>query len=120
MRARFLFGFVLILCIGLGQGAVLVFQCVETYSGYCADLGGLPGLLQETGFIPKGNCIPKKGQCGGECEVGNSGKRGKCIPAGGESDDRHFDSNGKNDRDDGDHQNDHDRECVCRQVPISR
>jgi hypothetical protein len=42
------------------------------------------------------------------------------MPAGGESDERRFDNNGKNDGDDGGHQNDRDRECVCRQVPISR
>jgi hypothetical protein len=72
-----------VISLGLAQGATLVMRTVETYSGACSDLAGFPGLLQKSGFIPKGKCQElKNGACGGECEIGNSGKIGRCVSVG--------------------------------------
>jgi hypothetical protein len=42
--------------VGVASGAAFVFKTVQTYSGACDKLDGFPGVLQEVGFVPKGDC----------------------------------------------------------------
>jgi hypothetical protein len=44
------------LFLGVSSGAVLVIKTVQKYSGACDTLNGFPGVLQQAGFMPKGDC----------------------------------------------------------------
>ena len=94
----------ILLCLvflGVASGAVFVLQTVQAYTGVCEELDGLPGVLQQVGFMPRGTCRfdddrdkgerangddrHKQKKCRpGECTV--DGRKGKCIevtsPAG--------------------------------------
>jgi hypothetical protein len=63
-------------------GRAYVLQTVQTYSGACEKLHGVPGLLQSAGFVPEGDCkvdpkSDKDHRCMEHaCEVW--GKKGHC------------------------------------------
>ena len=67
-------------------GATSVRAMVNTYSGVCGSLDGVPGLLQKAGFVPRGNCkaivpIGPDHKCrASACEV--AGKAGHCLQVG--------------------------------------
>jgi len=60
-------------------GRAYVVQTVQTYGGSCEKLHGLPGVLQQAGFMPRGNCEMDKDHDSckeGSCEV--NGRKGHC------------------------------------------
>jgi hypothetical protein len=75
--------------LGVASGAAFVLKTVQSYSGACGTLAGVPGILQAALFIPKGDCKfgddddpdahPKNHKCPpSACSV--DGHKGKCEP----------------------------------------
>ncbi len=67
-----------VIVIGI-VAALLTVYTISAYAGTCSKLGGVPGVLQEAGFVPNGACQargPEGNHCGGSCVI--SGKHGKC------------------------------------------
>jgi hypothetical protein len=56
-----------------------VLKTIATYSGACGKLSGFPGVLQQTGFMPHGDCKvdPVNGCSSQSCEV--NGRAGHCV-----------------------------------------
>ena len=101
-----------VLLLGVSSGAVLVIQTVQKYGGACDTLNGFPGVLQQAGFLPKGDCEVKnrdRDDCLKHmCKV--NGSPGHCVA----------------ERRPGDHDHDghkHDRDdfiCICKPNHLSR
>ena len=49
-----------LIILGLTSGAMSLKAMVDRYSGICAPLDGVPGLLQKAGFVPLGHCTSVK------------------------------------------------------------
>lgn len=80
-----------LLILGVASATAFVKSTAIEYGGACDSLDGVPGLLQSSGFVPRGTC-PKPGDpdhlnagdsdhdidCNrGPCEV--HGKDGHCV-----------------------------------------
>ena len=68
-----------LLAVGLTTGAMSLHAMVNTYSGVCGPLTGIPGLLQRAGFVPAGKCKPSvRGVCSESLCKTTAGKAGHC------------------------------------------
>src|SRR5579863_10342692 len=78
-RRKILIAVICLLSLGAASGAALTMRTIAMYSGVCDTLGGFPGMLQQTGFLPRGNCnLERDGHCSEEpCKV--DGKKGHCV-----------------------------------------
>src|ERR1039457_4252507 len=70
-----------VLFLGVSSGAVLVIQTVQKYGGACDTLNGFPGVLQQAGFLPKGDCevkiVDREDCLKHMCKV--NGRPGHCV-----------------------------------------
>jgi len=78
-RTKILIAVICLLSLGAASGAAFTLRTISLYSGACEPLTGFPGMLQSTGFLPRGNCtLERGGVCSEEpCKV--DGKKGHCV-----------------------------------------